>query len=124
MLSEADWIRLINGLLVATNSGRIRWEEVNMKESAASLLFAVDAVYGGRQLTAVHNQTRYELSGREGGRPPFELRIIEPSAEGGPRTVDKVKSSASATSNGWYEVNAALDRLFDSASAGVESGGQ
>lgn len=123
MLDNHDWNRLIDGLIVATNNGSLRWAEEPTSSSALStaLAAAVDAAYRQKMLVASSRRTMYQLSSRPDGSPPYELRIVE-NENGEARTIDRVRSSTSLSLGGSPAVNGALARLYDAASHGIESG--
>lgn len=126
MLSDADWTRLIAGLVEATKADRLEWrgEGASGIGGFAALTSAatISKLIGGRRvrLTADTAHSIFEVSASEGGLAPYALRAWEKKGFT-PKEVGSIESSTSplAMRSG---LNDALSALWSAAAATVESG--
>lgn len=126
MLSDADWTRLIAGLIDATAEERLEWrgEAANSFGPFAALSAAAtySKLISGRRirLTADTAHSIFEVSASEGGLAPYALKVWEKKGFN-PKEVGSIESSTNplAMRSG---LNDALGALWSVASATVESG--
>ncbi|WDG17489.1 hypothetical protein [Microbacterium sp. Clip185] len=90
MFTVDDWTRLIDGLVDATESGRLRWEEEMPLPGPGGMSLAV-VIRGDRTIKARGKDSLYELSS-SGGTAPFELSVSEKQGHEW-RTVDVLHST-------------------------------
>lgn len=122
MLSNEDWVRLIDGLNAATRDGRLRWTEEPYFASALGLSVSLSRLMSPRRLIAERPSARYTMAAGESGLAPYELRVFERDKKREWVEVDAVSSSTRVYGNSNYSVNSALEALYRSIDSTVEAG--
>lgn len=127
MLSDGDWTRLIDGLITATEAGRLDWQGEGVRQGGIAGVYAASGaslsrlIAAGRtRLTATTTKSIYEVSASHGGLAPFGLKVWERTGFN-QKEIGSVDSSVSAGAMR-SGVNDALRALWNAAAATVEPG--
>lgn len=125
MLDDSAWSQLLDGLTAATAAGKLRWEQVQSRQSEGIGAFGMtilDSLTRGkifRATTATGFQT-YEIKASDSmGRGPYEVTAWEKSGGTESRALGFIKSSTDAGFS--FSVNQRLETLFKAVDASVES---
>ena len=125
MLDVPSQLRLLTGLIKATEEGHLLWESA--PRAGIGLASVTTAMFDSINRSKVFRATSrggalYELSsGDMLSRAPFELRIWE-SRDGKSRLIDSIRSSTNVGASDEYKVNLQLAELFRVVDDSVESG--
>lgn len=125
MLENQDWMRLIDGLVRATNGGQLEWQGDDSRTRsiyswmASGLATSFGA--GRTRLLASTTRSAYEVAAAPGGLAPHSLSVWELKGSAPPKKLGTIESSVhglSLTSG----INEALRSLWEAAAATIEPG--
>lgn len=119
MIGTKDWARLLEGLIAATEDGRLRWAEAERASSVLGFSFGAGFEYNKVQLLAAKGRVGYHLSAADGGLAPYALRVVEGGPAGKVLGVLESSTAYQAIRSG---LNDQLQTLFNVARGTIEPG--
>lgn len=122
MLDNQSWLRLIDGLITATKSGRLEWDASDRRSKMSVIASAPAGGLPSAQLfSAQVDGAHYELSSEDPrGRAPYALLVREISRPGKLKLIGELRSSVEISDGQTMRLNSSLEQLYRVVDSTVE----